>query len=269
MTTKLITLGSDPEIFVFNPENRKITSAAGLLGCNKWDKKFVADDVRIQEDNVLIEFDINPHTNFDAFNSNMQKGIDLCYEEAGKVGLSLAEGISSHIFTDEEIRSFHASALEFGCEPDYNALTGMRNPKPAAADAGLRTAGGHIHIGFTDVVDVNAETQKILGVMCDYYLGLPSLLLDNDDRRRELYGKAGSCRFKDYGIEYRTLSNFWVTRADNRRWAWDQANKAFNAMSSKQFSELLAMADPDLVQTIINTNNKALAEEYVRMMEIM
>ena len=44
----------------------------------------------------------------------------------------------------------------------------------------------------------------------DYTLGLDSLLLDSDTRRRSMYGRAGSFRFKEYGIEYRTLSNFWI-----------------------------------------------------------
>ncbi|MFW3388673.1 UNVERIFIED_CONTAM: hypothetical protein RF648_22080, partial [Kocuria sp. CPCC 205274] len=165
---------------------------------------------------MLIEFDINPHNTFAGFDDNMQRGIDACYEEAKKIGMSIAEGVSSHIFTDAELKSFHESAFVFGCEPDYNALTGQRNPKPAAADVGLRTAGGHIHIGYDDVIGVNSENQKVLGVMCDYFLGLPALLLDSDDRRKELYGKAGACRFKKYGIKYRVLSNFWVATPRNR-----------------------------------------------------
>jgi hypothetical protein len=45
----------------------------------------------------------------------------------------------------------------------------------------------------------------------DYYLGLPSLKWDTDGRRRKLYGKAGAFRPKPYGLEYRVLSNKWLS----------------------------------------------------------
>lgn len=264
----VILIGSDPELLGFDVNSNKIGSFAGRLGADKWNKKTITDDIRIQEDNVLIEFDINPHGEFESFNDNMQRGLDACYAEAEKLGMSIAEGVCSHIFTDAELRSFHESAFVFGCEPDYNALTGMRNPKPAAAAAGLRTAGGHIHIGYNDVCEVNGDNQKILGVMCDYFMGLPSLLMDNDDRRRELYGKAGACRFKEYGIEYRTLSNFWTFLPRLRQWAFDQSHKAFEFTNNGDFNLLVEIVTPEEVQRVINTGDKALAEVYIRQLEV-
>ena len=46
--------------------------------------------------------------------------------------------------------------------------------------------------------------------MLDVYLGLDSLTYDKDVERRELYGKAGAFRPKEYGVEYRVLSNAWL-----------------------------------------------------------
>jgi len=45
----------------------------------------------------------------------------------------------------------------------------------------------------------------------DVYLGAVSLLWDQEDRRRELYGAAGAFRPKPYGMEYRVLSNKWIS----------------------------------------------------------
>jgi hypothetical protein len=49
----------------------------------------------------------------------------------------------------------------------------------------------------------------------DKMVGIPSLELDNDTTRRQLYGKAGECRYKQVGsliiIEYRTLGGGIVT----------------------------------------------------------
>ena len=265
-----LLIASDPELFTIDA-NGRIGSVAGKLGCSKWEKLNISDDVRIQEDNVLVEFDINPHSNFDAFNTNMAAGVQACRGVVNKVDHDLAEGVSSHIFTMDELRSFDKSAFVFGCDPDYNALTGMINPKPAASDAGLRTAGGHIHLGYDTILNGRmplGESQKIAGVMCDYFLGLPSLLMDDDDRRRELYGKAGSIRFKPYGIEYRTLSNFWIADEEKRRWAWDQATKAIDNTFG-DFQRLVALVSPDEIQRVINEGDKRAAAKYIKTLEVM
>lgn len=265
--SQAILLATDPELFTKKSATGLISSVAGLLGADKHNKRIFSDDIRIQEDNVLVEFDINPHETLAAFDDNIKRGIDACAEAVGAVGHEIAYGVSSHIFTPEELASFHKDAFVFGCDPDYNALTGMRNPKPEAADPGLRTGGGHIHIGYSKLRDVSSDSQKILGVLCDYYLGLPALLLDSDDRRKELYGKAGACRFKPYGIEYRVLSNFWIQNKENRAWAWEQAHKAYDMMNGDYMS-LASVIDPEEIQRVINANDKALAEQYISILKI-
>ena len=266
MTIKL-NLAADPEAFA-KMSNGIITSVAGMLGCSK-DDKLDLKGIRIQEDNVLIEFDNDPHDDFTLFDASIARGIAECEAILNPLGMTIAEGVSSHIFTDAELKSFDPSAFIFGCTPDFNALTAMRNPKPAASDPGLRTAGGHIHFGFNQF-GLNPTTDgKVMGVMCDYALGLTSLMLDNDDRRRELYGKAGSVRFKPYGVEYRTLSNFWIFNKETRQWAWDQGHKAFNHLKDGSFMELIQIVSPEEVQRVINNNDRRMAEQYIKMTGIM
>jgi len=262
-----ITLGTDPEFFTVDSQSNQISSVAGKLGCDKWNKRVLAPDVRLQEDNVLAEIDVNAHQTFEAFDENIARGIQLCDDVVKAAGNVIIPNVSSHIYTPGELNTFHPSVFEFGCEPDFNALTGAMNPKPQAADPGLRTAGGHIHIGYHHLPQFEGENplqrQQIIGVMCDYFLGMPSLMMDNDDRRRELYGKAGSCRFKDYGIEYRTLSNFWLFSQKTRRWAWDQMNRAFAVMNSGEWESIIQLVTPEEVQRVINENDKAMAERYI------
>lgn len=262
-----IYLGSDPELFT-RDANGLVSSVAGKLGADKYHKRHVTDDIRIQEDNVLVEFDINPHGTFAGFNDNMMRGIMACNDAAKSVGHEVDLTICSHVFSDAELRSFHKDAFVFGCEPDFNALTGSRNAKPASADVGLRTAGGHIHIGYNEDRDVDSESQKVLGVMCDYFLGMPAILLDKDDRRKELYGKAGACRFKTYGIEYRVLSNFWTLDDKMRLWAWEQAHKAYEFTIGDAMM-LASIVDPEEIQRVINNNDKPMAEHYIKLLEIM
>ena len=40
------------------------------------------------------------------------------------------------------------------------------------------------------------------------------LLMHNDPLRRKLYGRAGRFRVKPYGLEYRTLDNYWLGTGD-------------------------------------------------------
>ena len=115
-------------------------------------------------------------------------------------------------FGKEYIDAQPKEAKELGCNPDFNAYTGEENPKP---DEGLpfRTGAGHIHVGWTEDTDdpVHDSMCHMLVKELDAVLGLPSLLLDPDSERREMYGKAGAHRVKTYGVEYRVLSNFWLS----------------------------------------------------------
>lgn len=49
--------------------------------------------------------------------------------------------------------------------------------------------------------------------------------------RRELYGKAGAFRPTSYGVEYRTLSNFWLRRKEYMQWVYAQTHRAFEFAS--------------------------------------
>ena len=265
---KKLLLASDPELFT-RTSCGKLSSVAGKLGCDKYNKIDLGS-IRLQEDNVLVEFDIDPSDNFAGFNALIKRGIAESEKAIKPHGLEIAKNICSHIYTTEELNSFDPSAFVFGCEPDFNGLTGMKNPRPVAVDAGLRSAGGHIHFGFDDKVSVGGMEQMAMTIMCDFFLGLPSVLLDNDTRRRELYGKAGSIRYKPYGIEYRTLSNFWIFSDKGRKWAWDQGNKAYNFIKDINDARMLAsMVSPDEVQRVINQDDKVMAEQYIKLMEIM
>jgi len=261
------TIGTDPELFT--RRQGKISSVAGLLGCSKSEKLHLSQNVRLQEDNVLAEFDINPCKGFEQFDATVQEGLDLTQALLAKHGLEIANGVSSHIFSEEEMKSFHKSAFEFGCTPDYNAFTGRQNASPSAADPGLRTAGGHIHIGYAETIPVTKQNQLTAGVLCDYFHSLPAMFMDGDERRKELYGKAGAIRFKDYGIEYRSLSNFWVTDKNLRRVIYDQTEKVVQFLGTDKLLQLNSLLPVQRLQTIINTNDKRTAESFLSRLGII
>src|SRR5690625_1539949 len=201
----MITIGTDPEVAVVS--GGQIVSVTGMIGAGKANPLPVTGGF-IQEDNVSAEFNTEAHTSFESFNNNIGQVINEL--------LSYVPGIefkTSHHFEKAYLQSLGSSVLHFGCDPDFNAWTGEENEKPSPYTT-LRSFAGHVHIGYDNP---DKDTSNKLVQLCDVFLGVPSLLMDPDTERRELYGKAGACRYKDYGVEYRTLSNFWVASEDTRK----------------------------------------------------
>uniref|UniRef100_A0AAU6W078 Carboxylate amine ligase domain-containing protein n=3 Tax=unclassified bacterial viruses TaxID=12333 RepID=A0AAU6W078_9VIRU len=252
--TKLALIGADPEVFVSQGPN--IVHCIGLLGGTK-DAPVPVMGGALQEDNVLFEFNVDPSANPAEFLGNIRQVLAQGADVLRMHMLKLTPNVSSYIYPEEVMASFPEKAFEFGCTPDYNAYGGVVNPSPSAVNEFLRTAGGHVHIGFGHLSEVTKEQQERVGCMCDYVLGLPSLLEDDDDLRRELYGKPGAIRYKSYGVEYRTLSNYWI---------WDDATvTSIHARAQRAYDmrhrleELQALIPQADVQAVINTNDRTSA----------
>jgi hypothetical protein len=96
----------------------------------------------------------------------------------------------------------------FGCEPDYNAFTMSANETPMPPQPGFRSAAAHVHIGWANPSD---EDRLELIRLCDVFVTCRFLReqTESDAKRRQLYGKAGAFRPKNYGVEHRVLSNSW------------------------------------------------------------
>lgn len=204
-----ITIGCDPEVFFV--KGQSLVSAIGKVPGSKEEPYPMGGGYFVLPDNVTAEFNVPPATDPIEFISNVNKGLEHVASFAMLHGLKIAKSISCGRFPKSELRT--KSSKEFGCSPDYNAWTGMVNEPPCADDKQLRSCGGHVHVGTEEEVDpINAVKAM------DLWLGIPSLAIDNDQNRRKLYGKAGSFRFKSYGFEYRTLSNFWIF--DNKLIDW-------------------------------------------------
>ena len=90
----------------------------------------------------------------------------------------------------------------------------------------------------------------------DVFLGLPSIFLDKDNTRREMYGKAGAFRLCNYGVEYRTLSNFWIKKQTLVTWVFESVQKVIDFLNEGNSIE---EADGEDIQKAINTNDKKLA----------
>ena len=214
-----IRVGADPEAFISssysNREDYIWPNSTTLPGTKH--QPFIVKDGAIQIDGLAAEWNIDPADNETEFTTRLKSVFSEITKRYGwgtKVKIvPVAE------FLPQNIKYLPRPVVELGCVPDYNAYTEDQNPSPKLPDNDpykqlLRAAGGHLHLGWTEGVDVNDPNHRKdcweVVKQLDFYLGLPSLYWDKDNRRRELYGKAGACRVKPYGVEYRTLSNQWL-----------------------------------------------------------
>lgn len=236
----MFTIGCDPEFFLVKGGN--FVSSIGIVGGSKHEPKPIGDGCAVQEDNVAVEFCIPPAKTMEEFRNSIQYSLDTIIKSVPK-GLSISREASA-LFSTSQLRN--PKAKEFGCDPDFNVWTRTENPRPTAKNKRLRSAGGHVHIGCLDV-----DMEELIKA-CDLFLGVPATKLDKDVQRRELYGKAGCFRPKPYGVEYRTLSNFWIFDKNLIDWVYHQTSRAINWVKDRN---TLSDEDGVIIQACINHND--------------
>ncbi|MCR4308192.1 MAG: hypothetical protein NUV80_06560 [Candidatus Berkelbacteria bacterium] len=246
-----INVGADPELFVCDARG-KFISAIGMIGGTKEKpRKIRKDGCAVQEDNVACEFNIPPANEVDKFIESINFNLDYLTKVVAKKGLSLSITASAEFDLDQ---LKHPKAMEFGCEPDFNCWTMTYNPKPSSINRQLRSSGGHVHCEID-------KPPFLFARYLDLFLGIPSITLDEDTRRRELYGKAGACRPKSYGVEYRTLSNFWLKSDELKAWVFNQVQRAHQFMIDLKFDGL--DHEEKRFQHCINTSDKGLMKNIM------
>lgn len=248
MTNKIVTIGCDPEFFVrrlpvealklavldplntaknykeysslraaqitqeIREEDDDIVPICGLLGGTKDAPKALSakkPGFMYQEDGAAGEFNIPPATTPTEFSHHIAFMLNELGPLLKSKGLRFAK--TNNLTLKPKWTTDHPNLLTIGCDPDYCAYSvkdGVAFPRiPSPDKVGLiRGAGGHVHIGY----DIDLCPQDILVRLLDISVGLPSLSLDKQGLRRQWWGQAGTYRPKPYGLEYRTLSNFWI-----------------------------------------------------------
>lgn len=244
------TIGADPELFVINM-NQKFISSIGKFGGTKAMPKPIGHDCHVQEDNVAVEFNIPPSESKETFIASINFALEELHKRATSLNLQLSI-VPSARFDSDQLRN--PKAKVFGCDPDMNAWTLMQNISPHCSDKSLRSAGGHVHVGCKEHLPFDIARAM------DLFLGVPFIAVDDDDERRKLYGKAGAYRNKEYGMEYRTLSNVWLQSDRLKAWVYDatQAALAFLDLGNR-----LGREDGDEIQQCINTRDFAIMNELV------
>jgi hypothetical protein len=125
--------------------------------------------------------------------------------------------LASITVTPEDIKDTDMECRRFGCSPDINIYDDKQIRYPDGNKFMTRFSGGHIHFGFDqlDYATKFKQEGKLLSLIkvLDIIPGVITTAISGGEEekiRREWYGKAGSYRVQRHGIEYRTLSSFWM-----------------------------------------------------------
>src|SRR5699024_1887019 len=107
-----ITLGADPELFLQKIDKSEVVSAIGLIGGTKDNPKPISEKGHsIQEDNVLVEFNIPPSFTKEEFVDNIKYCLDYI-EELANIEKLTSCIIASHLMDQKYLKC--EKALEFG-----------------------------------------------------------------------------------------------------------------------------------------------------------
>lgn len=253
MSNLTYTLGADPEFFIQLP-NGQLKAIVGLIGGTKQEPRIIDDfgDFKIQEDNVAAEYNIPPSYTKEQFIKHILWPQEYIAALLGTDKFHINHSASAS-FPQEELQD--PRTQEFGCDPDFNIWTQQMNERPQCDDPTFRTCGGHIHIGLADKSFENIT--RIIRNM-DKVVGVWSVIADTDNKRRQLYGKAGAFRPQPHGAEYRTPSNFWIFNPANIAEIWDRTQLACNMQDEIHEDE------GAYIQYIINFGDTNAAKQYLQ-----
>jgi hypothetical protein len=257
-----LTIGADPEVFF--EKDGVIVSAYGLIPGTK-QNPFPVKHGGVQVDGMAAEFNIVPSSDVSQFKLTINDTLSAL--RAMVPGYNTSSNCVN-VYDTSYFESQPDDAKLLGCEADFNAYTLDCNRSPDTSfNPTMRTVAGHIHVGWTEGADLYDENHFIkcaeVAKQMDYFLGIPSLMLDNTPgsaQRRQMYGKAGTFRPKSYGMEYRVLSNFWIFNEKLQEWVFNQTK---NAMLDLDAGVKWDSRGHGIAREIIDTNNVQVAEGWL------
>jgi len=281
-----VGLGADPEIFF--DKDGEIVGSERVLTKNPRS----VGAYRVYLDGVQAELKVGEGTicreTFASYMTNAFSSLNNALEGINERRLALPEGVDRARFnvcyrqvvevSQAELDSLSKEARALGCAPSFNYY-GLVKREVDGAVYRVRSAGGHMHFGINSenyqyeirvACERVYEQRRKLVPLFDILMGIPGVLLDRDPDqviRRQTYGMAGEYRLPDHGIEYRTLSNFWLRSYQLTslflglgRMAITLLTETFTGKDDFE-SALLEKADLDKVVKAIQENDANLAWE--------
>lgn len=229
----MFTIGTDPE-FILTDKNKFVSAISKFPSPSQ---PITKNKNKFYYDNVMVEIQIKEAKDKKEFITNIGSAIYDLSKLAFPLEISPN---SSCVFDEDQLK--HPDARVIGCNAEYCAyeLRILSQPHNIIKNTGFRSAGGHIHLGSKSLCENGYDIIHVTRSL-DLFLGIPSLFLDkttgNKDRRK-IYGKAGSHRITDYGLEYRPLSNFWLFSPELCGFVYEICDFVLEFVKTKKYLEL-------------------------------
>lgn len=275
--------GLDPE-FIISQDN-ELKSAISILPSKE--NPIKKKEHKFYYDNVLAEIAVKPGNDKDEVINNIQEALKLFAEIISPAKFEIKAATE---YPEEELRCDQAKIA--GCNPEWSVynLQVIEPPKKLIGFKNgyyyfkipFRTAGGHIHLQ-SKLLEEPLNLFNVIRMM-DLFIGIPSIFLDTDSSsasRRKAYGLAGSHRIPEDEtgrLEYRPLSNFWLSSPDYVKLIYDLCEFVLYFVSSKECNKLWASDEIDelgicigydlsALQKSINNCDKNQAEKFMMIVE--
>jgi hypothetical protein len=284
-------LGADPELFV--TREGRVVGSKELLPQEPSEIRVPAVDPPISgnyfapgilmatatRDGVQVEFQHRcPAECRQYFGYSIRTALYWLAQQAAEKGLKLSFDPVIDL-SDQTWEEMKPEERRLGCNPSLN----IYGPAEIGVDPDtyrVRSAGGHIHLGFSwPRSRIAHKPLERLVALLDVFVGNTAVLLDRNPRaaeRRQVYGRAGEYRLPSHGLEYRTLSNFFLRGYPLASLMTMMARRAVQVHQGNIIAEnvyegtperisddfapdLLNLFKPADVQNAINNNDFALA----------
>ena len=258
----MLTLGCDPEVF--------LQSGGELLPAFEVLPK--KGDSPVFWDGFQAEFATKAKSSVRELRDEIELGLQRLLTTA-RIKRPQADFLAQDVVGVEDAY-FDKLPLEYvqlGCDPSLN-IYGEQGQIPGdARHLPWRFAGGHIHFGHPHLTgaadrgraaaDVVADLDKILGIWSVGVAGPYEAL----QKRRTFYGLAGEFRIPPHGVEYRSLSNFWLASPEMFELTFGVAERVF--MSSIVGAAKFWLNDFKLTKHTINSYDVAMARRMIKTNE--
>lgn len=281
-----VYIGADPELFLSKKADSAVVGSEKVVPTSGLAQHGYETYCTVTRDGVQVEFHPGAHHCRESMNTFLQRGFMVLRDEVIKHPDLQIDFTQVVKVSREELDSLLPENQILGCNRSFNVY-GDEPVIPDGREMLMRSAAGHIHLGNLNSLKQGGalEPAKLIPVL-DLMVGIPGVLLDRDPaqaERRQFYGRAGEFRTPPHGVEYRTLSNFWLRHNRLSSLMFAQAKNACNLLFtstlrdgyggytnlySEGYQELIGKADPQRVQEAINRNDfdmaKSLFDEVVR-----
>lgn len=207
-------LGTDPELFIVKVGKK--TGKRYIAGCEEVVPiKGLGEGTygKVARDGVQAELHPHPSTCRETLSTNILVALNnLKVAIDAKPGYDIDFRRVVHI-GEKALQRLNPDNQVLGCAPSMN-FYGTPQIQVDGREMRMRSGSGHFHIGSQYITNGFISPNRLVPIL-DLVAGIPSVLLtretaEEEARRREFYGRAGEYRLPKHGLEYRTLSNFWL-----------------------------------------------------------